>query len=108
MAIHRTAIIDPKAELDSSVEVGAYAIIEGEVKIGPETRVYPHAYISGWVEIGPRCAIHPYAVIGHEAQSRDATPERSYVRIGEGTIIREGASVHRSMYPEGETVLGKN
>lgn len=108
MAIHPTAIVDPKAELDASVEVGPYAIIEGPVKIEADARIFSHAFIRGSVEIGPRCEIHPFAVIGHEAQSHDATPERSFVRIGEGTVIREQATVHRSMYPDGETVIGKN
>jgi UDP-N-acetylglucosamine acyltransferase len=33
MAIHPTALIDPKANLDSTVEVGAYAIIGPHVSI---------------------------------------------------------------------------
>ena len=34
MAIHATALIDPKAQLDSTVEVGAYSIIGPNVSIG--------------------------------------------------------------------------
>ena len=32
--IHPTAVIDPKAELDSSVKVGAYTVIGPNVQIG--------------------------------------------------------------------------
>jgi UDP-N-acetylglucosamine acyltransferase len=32
--IHPTAIIDPKAELDDSVEVGPYTVIDAAVRVG--------------------------------------------------------------------------
>jgi UDP-N-acetylglucosamine acyltransferase len=46
MAIHATAIINPKAELDPSVEVGPNAIIEEHVKIGAGTRIWANAYLT--------------------------------------------------------------
>ena len=46
MAIHPTAIVSPKAELDSSVDVGPNAIIEDHVRIGSGTRVRANAYIT--------------------------------------------------------------
>ena len=39
MLIHATAIIDPQAQLDSSVEVGAYSIIGPHVAIGANTTI---------------------------------------------------------------------
>ncbi|NCN98478.1 MAG: acyl-[acyl-carrier-protein]--UDP-N-acetylglucosamine O-acyltransferase, partial [Rhodoferax sp.] len=38
-AIHATALVDPAAELDSSVTVGPYSIIGPHVKIGAGTTV---------------------------------------------------------------------
>ena len=108
MAIHPTAVIDPKAELDSSVDVGAYAMIDGHVRIHEHAKVYHHAYITGWTDIGPGCQIHPFAVVGHLAQHVEPTYERSYCRIGAGTIIREHATVHRGLTPESVTVVGKD
>ena len=35
MAIHPSAIIDSKAEIHSSVEVGPYAVIDAQVVLGP-------------------------------------------------------------------------
>ena len=64
MMIHPTAIVSPKAELDSTVEVGPYAIIEEHVRIGPRTKIGPHAYITGWTEMGPDNVVHFGAVIG--------------------------------------------
>ena len=68
MAIHPTAIISPKAELDSSVEVGPNAIIEEHVRIGAGTRIWANAYLTGHTEIGRDNVIHMGAVIGHEPQ----------------------------------------
>ncbi len=106
MAIHPTAIIDRQAELDSSVEVGPYVVIEGPVKVGPRTQLRAHAYISGWTEIGERCDIHPFAVVGHLPQDVKYKGERSYCRIGNGVVIREGATVHRGTEPESATTIG--
>lgn len=108
MPIHPTAIIDNKAQIDPAATIGAYAVIEGEVKIAAGVIVYPHAYISGWVEIGANCQIHPGAVIGHVPQDFHFNDVRSYCKIGEGTIVREHASIHRGTQPESWTTVGKN
>jgi len=106
MAIHPTAIIDPKAELHSTVQIGPYVVIEGPVKIAADTQVRAHAYISGWTEIGERCDIHPLAVVGHFPQDFHHKGERSYTKIGNGVVIREAATIHRGTQPESSTVIG--
>lgn len=107
MPIHPTAIVDKQAEIDPTAEIGAYAIIDGPVRIGPRTRVYPHAYLDGWTEIGADCRIHPHAVVGHLPQDLAFTGEKSYCRVGDGTIIREGVSIHRGTMPGSATVIGQ-
>lgn len=64
MAIHPTAIIDPHAELDSSVEVGAYSIIGPDVRIGARTRIGPHVVIEGHTTIGEDNHIFQFASLG--------------------------------------------
>lgn len=108
MPIHPTAIIDRRAEIDPTAEIGAYTIIDGVVRIGPGVRVYPHACLTGWTEIGANCEIHPNAVIGHAPQDLAYHGEESYCRIGEGTIMREGVSIHRGTAPRSATVVGRN
>ena len=108
MPIHPMAIVDRQAEIDPSADIGPYAVIDGPVRIGPNTRVYPHAYVSGWTQIGAGCSIHPGAVVGHVPQDLAYQNERSFCRIGDGTIIREGASVHRGTQRDSETVVGRN
>jgi UDP-N-acetylglucosamine acyltransferase len=108
MAIHPTAIIDPQAQIAASAEIGPYVTIQGPVKIGEHVKVYPNAYLAGWTEIGDHCEIHPGAVVGHLPQDFHYKGERSYCRIGAGTIIREFASIHRGTQPESWTTLGEN
>ena len=43
--IHPSAIIDPKAELDSSVEVGAYSVIGADVKVDENTKIGSHVVL---------------------------------------------------------------
>ena len=107
MPIHPTAVVDRQAEVDPTADIGPFAIIEGRVRIGPRTRVYPHAFLTGWTEIGADCQIHPGAVVGHIPQDLAYSGAETYCRIGNGTIIREGASVHRGTDPGSETVVGE-
>ena len=44
--IHKTAIIDPKAELDSSVKVGAYSVIGANVQMDAGTEIGAHTVIA--------------------------------------------------------------
>jgi UDP-N-acetylglucosamine acyltransferase len=106
MAIHPTAIVDRKAELDSTVEVGPYAIIDGAAKIGARTRIRAHAYVSGWARLGEDCDIYPFAIVGGDPQDFHFKGEPSYCILGNGVKMREGASVHRGSYPESATVVG--
>jgi UDP-N-acetylglucosamine acyltransferase len=108
MAIHPTAVIDQQAEIASTADIGAHVVVDGPVKIGEHVKIYPNAYVSGWTEIGERCQIHPGAVVGHLPQDFHYRGERSYCRIGAGTIIREFSSIHRGTQPESQTVLGEN
>lgn len=108
MAIHPAAVVDPKAEIDSTADIGPHAVVEGPVRIGPGTRVYPNAYISGWTTIGANCQIHPSAIVGHLPQDFHFEDCRSYCIIGDGTIVRECASIHRGTQPESSTIVGSN
>lgn len=107
MAIHPTAVVDRSAEIDPTVEVGPYAIIEANVRIGAATRIYPHAFIGEGTTIGQRCQVHPFAVVGHAPQDLKYTGSVSYTQIGDETVIREHASVHRGVSPGSFTTVGR-
>jgi len=109
MNIHPTAVIDPKAELDSSVIVEPYAVIEGPVKIGPETRIGAHAVVSGNTTLGARNTIGSFATIGAPPQDIHYQGEPTELIIGDGNQIREYVSIHRAtVKATGKTVIGNN
>ncbi len=106
MAIHPTAIVGPQARIDPSAEIGPYVVIDGEVSIGPRCCIGPHVYITGNTTIGADNRIHACAVIGDLPQDMAFKNARTYVRIGDGNIIREGVTIHRGTAPESATVVG--
>jgi UDP-N-acetylglucosamine acyltransferase len=95
MSIHPTAIVDPKAELDTDVQVGPYAIIREDVSIGSGSQIGSHAVIEPFVSIGRDCRIFHFTSIGAPPQSLKFEGEKTYVKIGRGTIIREFVTIHR-------------
>ncbi len=106
MPIHPTAIIDRNAELDPSVDVGPYVVIDGPVRIGPRTRIRASAWITGWTQIGQDCDIFPFAAIGGPPQDFHHGGERTYCRLGDRVIIREGVTIHCGTQPESATEIG--
>ena len=105
--IHPTAIIDSKAEVDSSVKIGPYSIIKENVSIGYNTTVGPYVIIEPYVTIGPGCNIFQYAAIGAVPQDLKFKGEETYVKIGRGCTIREFVTIHRGTGPGGITEIGE-
>jgi UDP-N-acetylglucosamine acyltransferase len=93
--IHPTAIIDPAARLDSSVEVGPYTIIGADVDIGPGTKIGPHVVIKGSTRIGSNNRIFQFASIGEDCQDKKYHGEPTRLEIGDDNTIREYCSIHR-------------
>lgn len=106
MPIDPRAVVDPKAEIDPSAQIDAYAVVEQGVTIGADTHLWPHAFVGRGTTIGARVQIHPFAVVGHEPQDKAYDGAPTYTTIGDETIIREHASVHRGTMPESTTVVG--
>jgi UDP-N-acetylglucosamine acyltransferase len=104
--IHPTAIVDANAELADGVQVGPYAIIGPNVKIGTETIVGPHAYIEKDTQVGRECFIAKGAVLGTDPQDLKYEGEETLLIVGDGTTIREFATLHRGTRSSGSTVVG--
>lgn len=90
------AIIDPKAELDSRVHVGAYSIIEAGVEIDAYTWIGPHVVIKGPTRIGQHNRIYQFASLGEIPQDKKYTGEfDTYLEIGDHNEIREYCTMNR-------------
>jgi UDP-N-acetylglucosamine acyltransferase len=106
--IHSTAIIHPKAKLDSTVRVGPYAVIDEQVEVGPHSVVGPHVFLTGSTSIGAHNQFHAGCVIGDAPQDLKYKGEPTRVRIGEHNVFREQVTVHRSSKVGEDTVIGSH
>ena len=88
-AIHATAVVDPKAELDSSVTVGPYTVIGPDVRIGAGTTVGPHCVIEGHTTIGQDNRIFQFNSLGAVPQDKKYAGEPCELVIGDRNTIRE-------------------
>ncbi len=93
--IHPTAIIDPCAQIDANVTIGPYAIIKSDVHIGSGVTIGPYTTIEQYVTIGENCQIFQHAAIGCAPQDLKFHGEKTYLKIGKGSIIREFVTINR-------------
>ncbi len=107
--IHPTAIVSAGAELGADVRVGPFATIGPHVRIGDGAVIHGHAVVDGWTEIGRSVRIFPFASVGLQPQDLKYKGEKSTLAIGDGTIIRETATLHPGTAGGGgATTVGSN
>ena len=87
--VHSTAIVDPAAELDSSVSVGAYTLIGPHVKVGAGTTIGPHCVLDGHTSIGRDNRIFQFTSLGAIPQDKKYAGEPCELVIGDRNTIRE-------------------
>ena len=106
MPIHPTAIIDARAEIDPTADIGPYVVIDGQVAIGAGTRVLAHAVLTGRTTLGASNVVHMGAILGHEPQDLTWVDRNCGLRIGDRNVFREHTQVHRATKPDAESVIG--
>jgi UDP-N-acetylglucosamine acyltransferase len=106
--IHSSAIVDPKAELAENVEIGPFSIIENDVMIDEGCRVQSHALIASGTRLGKNIFIGKGAVLGTQPQDLKYKNEKTYLEVGDNTVIREFATLNRGTDYSYKTVIGKN
>jgi UDP-N-acetylglucosamine acyltransferase len=106
--IHKTAIVDPRAELASDVEVGPFSIIEGDVHIGEGSKIYSHVLIADGARIGKQCVIHHSAAIATVPQDLKFAGEKTTLEIGDHTVIREFCDLNRGTTNRKKSVIGNH
>lgn len=95
MAIHPTAIVDPRASVAEDAEIGPYCNIGAETAIGARTRLMGHVFVEGPTTIGEDNVFFPYSTVGVAPQDLKYHGERSETRIGSRNRIREFVTIHR-------------
>jgi len=87
--IHKTAIIDSKARISSTVNIGPYVVIGPDVEIDENAVIHSHVNIAGYTKIGKKNKIYPFASIGSDPQDLKYKGEKSELVIGDNNTIRE-------------------
>ncbi|GAB4372040.1 MAG: acyl-ACP--UDP-N-acetylglucosamine O-acyltransferase [Calditrichia bacterium] len=106
--IHPTVILDPAAQLGENVEVDAFTIIKGDVIVGDGTKIGTGSYLDDGTRIGRNCQIGHRVFLGNPPQDLKYAGEKTYLEIGDGTVIREFCTLNRGTTYHYKTVVGKN
>jgi len=106
--IHPTAIVNPDAKVGDNLIVGPYAIIEADVEIGNDCEIGPHAVLYSGARLGNRIKIFQGASVSNLPQDLKFGGEPTQFYIGDDTVIREFATLHRGTKETGKSQVGKN
>ncbi len=105
--IHPTAVIDAGAELADDVEVGPWAYIGPHCTVGAGSVIHMRATLEERVHLAARVTVGVGSVLGGAPQDLKFKGEETTVEIGEGTTIREYATVNRGTSESHKTSIGK-
>lgn len=102
------ANVSSKAQIGKNVTIEAFATIYDDVVIGDNTHIHPNAIIYPDTTIGNDCQIFPGALVGIVSQDLKYKGEKAKTVIGNNTIIREYATVHKGTADRMLTAIGNN
>ncbi len=105
--IHPTALVDRGALIDEDVEIGPLSVVEPGVGIGSGCRIGAHVVLKRGLKLGCRVRVHEGAVLGGPPQDLKYDGAESYAEVGDDSVIREFATIHRSARPNGTTRVGR-
>jgi UDP-N-acetylglucosamine acyltransferase len=105
--IHRTALVDPGAQVGQDVSVGPFAIIGPDVVIGDQCQIAGHVVIERNTRLGRAVRVGYGSVLGSDPQDLKYRGEETWVEVGDGTIIREYCTINRGTPATGRTAVGQ-
>jgi UDP-N-acetylglucosamine acyltransferase len=106
--IHPTALVADDARIGANVEIGPYAIVGEGCEIGDGCTLAARVTLERNVKLGARVRIGVGSVLGSDPQDLKFKGEVTSVEIGEGTTIREFATINRATSYSYKTTVGRN
>ena len=106
-SIHPSAIISPKASLGADVVIGPYAIVGDGCVVGDGCHIAAHAVLEKNVLLATRVRVGVGSILGGDPQDLKFKGEETTVEIGEGSVIREYATINRGTAESLKTTVGK-
>ncbi len=107
MTIHPTALVSSKARIAADVAIGPFTVIEDDVEVGAGSCIDSHVVLKSGLRLGERVSVHEGAVLAGPPQDMKYRGGRSYAVVGDDSVIREFATVHRSVHDNGTTRVGR-
>lgn len=105
--IHPTAIVAPDAEIGQDVVIGAYVVIGPGCRIADGCSISHRATLEQNVILAPKVKVGVGSVLGGDPQDLKYQGEHTTVEIGEGTTIREYATINRGTTYSMKTSVGR-
>ena len=106
--IHPTAIISPDARIGNNVEIGPFTIIGDRCEIGDGCVLGARVTLERNVKLAPRVKVGVGSVLGSDPQDLKFKGEETWVEVGEGTTIRECATINRGTSYSHRTTVGRD
>ena len=105
---HSTAIISSDAVFGKNVQIGAYAVIGEGCEVGDDCVIATRAMLEKNVKLAPRVKVGVGSILGGDPQDLKFKGEPTVVEIGDGTTIREYATINRGTSQSFRTTVGRN
>jgi UDP-N-acetylglucosamine acyltransferase len=107
VAIHPTALVDPGAVLADGVEIGPFAMVGPGCELGEGCVIAPRATLERNVKLGRQVRVGIGSVLGGDPQDLKYRGEETTVEIGDGTVVREYATINRGTTQSFKTTVGR-
>jgi UDP-N-acetylglucosamine acyltransferase len=101
-------VVHPDAQIGQNVTISPFVTIAADVVIGDGTWIGPNVHIMDGVRIGRNCRIFSGAIVGSIPQDLKFKGEKTYLKIGDNTTIREYCTLNVGTAASWETVIGSN
>ena len=105
--VHATAMIHPDAAVADDVEVGPYVIVGEGCEVAEGCVLEARAVLERNVKLSPRVRVGIGSVLGGDPQDLKYKGEHTTVEVGEGTRIREYATINRGTAQSYKTTVGR-
>ncbi|MEO5579146.1 MAG: acyl-ACP--UDP-N-acetylglucosamine O-acyltransferase [Gemmatimonadaceae bacterium] len=104
--VHPTAIVSAKAQLGARVEIGPFVIVGDGCEIGDDCQLGARVTLERDVKLGVGVKVGIGTVLGGAPQDLKYAGERTFVEIGDNTVIREYSTVNRGTSHSFKTTVG--
>lgn len=94
--IHPSAVIAPGAVIGAGCRIGPFCTIGPEVVLGEGVHLASHVVVEGVTRLGAGVQVLAFAAIGTPPQDLKYKGERTRCEVGDNTLVREGATIHRA------------